>query len=233
MNGISSRPLDGVKYLIGINLLVYLAMFVFARYRLDNLLSLYNPMDERFRSYQLLTHMFIHSKNFIFHIFFNMLTLWMFGTQLEYLLGTRRFLTVYFSSGLLAAFSQILFNLGVSFYFFQVLDFSQAEFPLRGTLTGEQRVLVSSLYASMMGASGAVSGVVGGVARFFPDYKIFILPIPFPIAVRKALRLFVLGSVISAVFNLVPGVAHFAHIGGTIGGYFLGSYYVKNNFSGY
>ncbi|XOD69670.1 MAG: rhomboid family intramembrane serine protease [Flavobacteriales bacterium AspAUS03] len=189
-------------------------------------------MDERFRSYQLLTYMFVHSKGFVFHIFFNMLPLWMFGTQLEYLLGTRRFLMVYFFSGLLAALFQILFNLGVVFYFFQVLDFSQVELLLWGALTGEQRVLVSALYAPMMGASGAVSGVVGTFARFFPDYKIFIFPIPFPIAIRKALGLFILGSLVLAVFNLVPGVAHFAHIGGTVGGYLLGSYYVKKNFSG-
>ncbi|XOD67842.1 MAG: rhomboid family intramembrane serine protease [Flavobacteriales bacterium Tduv] len=219
-----------MKYLIGINILIYVATYAFTKYDVDALLSLYNPMGERFKVYQILTHMFVHSKSFILHIFFNMTALWIFGRQMEYILGTKIFLKVYFLSGLLAAFFQISFNLGIIFNLTHTLDFSQIELlPVQGTFTDTQKTLISAMYAPMMGASGAVSGIVGAFARFFPNHKIFIMPIPFPIAVRKALGIFILGSLISAFFSLTPGVGHFAHIGGTVGGYFLRNYYWKKH----
>ena len=63
MNIISSRSsLDIVKHLISINVVMYVGVFAFSRYRLDTLLALYNPFDSHFEFYQSLTHMFIHSK---------------------------------------------------------------------------------------------------------------------------------------------------------------------------
>lgn len=230
MNNIFPRTSDAVKYLIGINILVYVAGYAFTKYEVDSLLSLYNPLDERFEVYQILTHIFVHSKSFVLHILFNMMALWMFGTQMEYVLGTKKFLKVYFLSGLLAAIFQISFNLGVVFNLVHTLDLSQVELPVRGTLTDTQKTLIGAMYSPMMGASGAVSGIVGAFARFFPNYKIFIIPIPFPIAMRKALGIFILGSFVSAFFSLTPGVGHFAHIGGTVCGYLLGNYYWKKHF---
>ncbi|WP_242673965.1 rhomboid family intramembrane serine protease [Blattabacterium sp. DPU] len=171
--------------------------------------------------------MFVHSKRLFLHIIFNMLALFMFGGQIETILGVKKFIIIYFLSGVLAALFQIIFNTGILYYFVQTLDFSQAKKAL-DYLNEEQKInLYSSMYSPMMGASGAVSGIVGAFAKFFPEHRIFILPFPFPIAVRKALIIFISGSFISAILNLAPGVAHFAHIGGILSGYFIVSFFYK------
>ncbi|WP_185872294.1 rhomboid family intramembrane serine protease [Blattabacterium cuenoti] len=222
---------DAVKHLISINILIYTATFVFSQYKIESILSLYHPFDEHFKLYQIVTHMFIHSKRLFLHIIFNMLALFMFGGQIETLLGIKKFLIIYFFSGIFAALFQIIFNTSVMYYFIQNLDFSQSKIILY-YLNEEQRMnLYNSMYSPMMGSSGAVSGIVGAFAKFFPEHKIFILPFPFPIAVRKALIIFIFGSLISSIFNLAPGVAHFAHIGGIVSGYFIGSFFfIKRNF---
>lgn len=228
MNFYTNLNSDAVKHLISINILVYTATFVFSQYKIESILSLYHPLDERFELYQILTYMFVHSKRLFLHIIFNMLALFMFGGQIETLLGIKKFLIIYFLSGIFAAFFQIIFNTSVMYHFVQTLDFSQAKKTL-DYLNEEQKMNVySSMYSPMMGASGAVSGIVGAFAKFFPEHKIFILPFPFPIAVRKALIIFIFGSLISAIFNLAPGVAHFAHIGGILSGYFIGSFFFRN-----
>ncbi|AGW86296.1 Rhomboid Family Protein [Blattabacterium sp. (Nauphoeta cinerea)] len=228
MNFYTNFNSDAVKHLISINILVYTATFVFSQYKIESILSLYHPLDERFELYQILTHMFVHSQRLFLHIIFNMLALFMFGGQIETLLGVKKFMILYFSSGILAALFQIIFNTGVLYYFVQTLDFSQAK-KMLNYLNEEQKInLYSSMYSPMMGASGAVSGIVGAFAKFFPEHKIFILPFPFPIAVRKALIIFILGSFISSILNLAPGVAHFAHIGGILSGYLIGSIFIKN-----
>ncbi|WP_185862211.1 rhomboid family intramembrane serine protease [Blattabacterium cuenoti] len=227
MNFYTNFNSDAVKHLISINILVYTATFVFSQYKIESILSLYHPIDERFELYQIITHMFVHSKRLFLHIIFNMLALFMFGGQIETRLGIKKFMVIYFLSGILAAFFQIIFNTSVMYYFLQTLDFSQTK-KILDYLNEEQRMnLYSSMYSPMMGASGAVSGIVGAFAKFFPEHKIFILPFPFPIAVRKALIIFILGSFISSILNLAPGVAHFAHIGGILSGYFIGSFFLK------
>lgn len=231
MNTISSRSSsDAVKHLISINIVVYVGIFVFSRYSLDILLALYNPFDTRFELYQPLTHMFVHSRELFLHILFNMLALWMFGAQMEQILGSRKFIILYFASGIMAGLFQILFNAGIIYNYAGTLDFSQISRDeiLYNSLSDKQRTALQlAMYAPMMGASGAVAGVVGAFARFFPDNKIFIMPFPFPIAVRKALIFFIVVSLVLALFNLSPGVAHFAHIGGTLAGYHLAGYYLR------
>lgn len=224
---------DAVKRLIIVNILVYLGIFVFSNYHLDMSLVLYNPFDERFKFYQFLTHMFVHSRGVFLHIFFNMLALWMFGTQMVQLLGNRPFLILYFSSGIAAGFFQIAFNMGVIYHHAGTLDLFQISHDgtLYYSLSDKERLaLQSAMYAPMLGASGAVAGVVGAFAKFFPYNKIFIIPFPFPIAIGKALMFFLLGSFVMAFFNLYPGVAHFAHIGGTLTGYGLAHYYFRKRF---
>ncbi|WP_238784231.1 rhomboid family intramembrane serine protease [Blattabacterium cuenoti] len=187
--------------------------------------SLYHPIDDRFELYQILTHMFIHSKSFFLHIIFNMLALLMFGGQIETLLGIKRFLIIYFLSGFFAALFQIIFNTSIIYYYLQTLNFSEIRKTLDYLIMDEEQKmnLYNYIYSPMIGSSGAISGIVGAFAKFFPEHRIFILPFPFPIAVRKAIIIFIFGSLISSIFDLAPGVAHFAHIGGIISGYLIGS----------
>ena len=125
------------------------------------------------------------------HLFSNMFALWMFGRTLEYELGSKRFLTYYMVCGIGAALIQI----GVA------------------TLFGEDLTL--------LGASGAVMGLLLAFGFMHPNERIYIIPFPFPIKAKW----FVIGY---AVLELMmgwtgaqPGVAHFAHIGGMLWGLIL------------
>ena len=122
------------------------------------------------------------------HLFSNMFALWMFGRTLEYELGSQRFLTYYMVCGIGAALIQI----GVA------------------SLFGESLTL--------LGASGAVFGLLLAFGVLHPNNMIYIIPLPFPIKAKW----FVLGyAVLEILLGWSPlntGVAHFAHVGGMLWG---------------
>lgn len=100
-----------VKNLIIINVLFYLATIVFQSsfgISIHDLLGLHVPMAEKFRIYQLVTYMFLHSTQSFTHIFFNMFALFMFGRMLEMVWGPKRFLIYYFATGIGAALIQMI-----------------------------------------------------------------------------------------------------------------------------
>lgn len=125
----------------------------------------------------------------VVHIFFNMFALFMFGGQLERLWGAQRFLVFYFASVLTAAGTQLLVS----------------------ALTDNP--------TSTLGASGGVFGLLLGVALFFPRQRVMLLfpPIPMPawlfVTLYGALELFL------GVTGKQPEIAHFAHLGGMLGGW--------------
>ena len=123
-----------------------------------------------------------------YHLFGNMFALWMFGRTLEYELGSKRFLTYYMICGIGAALIQI----GVA------------------SLFGEDLTL--------LGASGAVFGLLLAFGVLHPNNMIYIIPLPFPIKAKW----FVLGYAVLEVLlgwsGANTGVAHFAHVGGMLWG---------------
>ena len=138
------------------------------------------------------------------HILFNMFGLFMFGRVLESVLGSKRFFILYFLSGLGAAALQL------AIYYFKADT------------------------AQMMGASGAIFGILAGFAMLFPNVELMIIPIPIPIKAKYV----VLGYVAIDLFGgLVSfsgdNIAHFAHLGGAIVGFFLIKFWKKNQFRMY
>jgi membrane associated rhomboid family serine protease len=143
------------------------------------------------RVWQLVTYMFLHAG--LFHILFNMLALWMFGTELERVWGTRYFLKFYFVTGIGAGALTVLFSM---------LPFAFAE---------------QVYYSVVIGASGAVYGLLLAYALYFPDrpiYMYFVFPIPARIFVL------ILGAIelVSSV-SAPGGVANATHLGGLLVGY--------------
>jgi membrane associated rhomboid family serine protease len=130
--------------------------------------------------FQPLTYMFLHAG--FFHIFFNMFTLWMFGTEIEHSWGSKSFLWFYLICGISGALFSLTFNFRLSH--------------------------------PIVGASGAIYGILAAYWLMFPDRYLLIFFI-FPMKVRWAIPLF-------AVLNFVasgPNVAHLAHLGGALAGY--------------
>ena len=141
--------------------------------------------------WQIATYMFLHGG--IFHIVFNMLALWMFGAELERMWGTRYFLKFYLATGIGAGVLTVLFSL-LPFAFARQLQ-----------------------YANVIGASGAIYGLLLAYALYFPDrpiYMYFVFPIPAKIFVAIMGGIAFLSSLSEA-----GGVANATHLGGLLVGY--------------
>jgi membrane associated rhomboid family serine protease len=146
----------------------------------------------QFWVWQLATYMFLHGG--IFHILFNMLALWMFGTELERIWGTRYFLKFYFVTGIGAAVLTVLFSL-LPFDFARQVQFSNT-----------------------IGASGAIYGLLLAFALYFPDRPILLVVFPVPAKIAVT----ILGAI--ALFSSLSesgGVANATHLSGLIVAYFF------------
>ena len=213
------------KNLLIINVLCFFGNIVARRYDIDlnDVLGLHFFLASDFKLFQLVTYMFMHAD--FQHIFFNMFAVWMFGRTLEMVFGPKRFLIYYMVCGIGAGLVQDVVQ-----YAEYVLHLSNYE----GVNTG-LAVIPMAEYLNMMttvGASGAVYGILLAFGMLFPNSQMFVFPIPFPI---KA-KFFVIGyAVIELVSGLgasSDGIAHFAHLGGMIFGFFLILYWRKKNSNG-
>lgn len=232
----SSRGLYGippvVKNLILINIFMLLADFTAGNafgINLSEYLGLYFPKSDLFRPVQIISHMFMHGG--FTHLFFNMFALFMFGRVLEMVWGPRRFLIYYLVSGLGAALTHEtviyfqylkLMNVIGSNELQTVIDHGAEYFKMGQVFSNPvMRQMQALLYTPTVGASGAVFGILLAFGVLFPNTRLMLLFPPIPI---KAIY-FVLGYGAIELFLAInqPGsnVAHAAHLGGMIFGYFL------------
>ena len=166
--------------------------------------TLIAPGDIRitFQPYQIITHMFSHAD--ISHIFFNMLSLFFLGPMVEMALGPKRFLGLYFISGFVALLTHFLiFNL-----------------PF---LLGQSADVPNPI----LGASGAVYGVVIAFATLFPDRELMLLFPPIPIKAWVMALILIGIGLYSGLTGSGGNVAHFAHLGGALAGYLLASHWKR------
>ena len=141
--------------------------------------------------WQCVTYLFLHGS--FFHILFNMLTLWMFGVELERMWGTKYFTQYYFIAGIGAGLTQVILG---------ILPFDFAN---------------QFYYPVTIGASGAVYGLLLAYAMYFPNrpiYMYFVFPVPARIFVT------ILGAIaLLSAMSGGGGIAHTAHLGGLAAGY--------------
>lgn len=181
-----------VKNLLIINALVFLAINVLNFGGLRELLVLYAPTNDNFSPYQFITYMFLHAD--FMHILFNMLGLWMFGSEIEYRLGPQKFLTYYIVCGLGAA---------------------ALHFGLDYAVQGESNSV-------LLGASGAVFGLLAAYGMLFPNNIIMPLFPPIPMKAKYFVLIYGAIELFAGVRNVAgDNVAHFAHLGGAITGAIL------------
>ena len=235
---------DIVKQLIIINVLFFLGSMSLGNAAYD-LLALHYPQNPKFAPWQVLTHMFMHGS--INHILFNMFGLWMFGTPLEQMWGKQKFIFYYLSAGLGAVLIQTLV------YHYDVIAVSQIllengltkldvnSFYETGRLNnsiiqsvGEERLYssIQSFRAVMVGASGALYGILVGFAMLFPNVQLMLLFPPIPIKAKFLVPLLILFDLFFGFTSYSVGpIAHFAHIGGAITGFVMMWYWKKNQFN--
>jgi len=185
------RPLrysffNATLFLIAANVLVFLATYAAPALRAYLWLRPAAVLQAN-AWWQLVTYMFSHAN--LTHLFLNMLSLYLFGVQLERRMGSGEFLLYYLVSGIGAGLATLLVN----------------------TATGQGMVYV-------VGASGAIFAVLLAFASFFPDSRIFIFGI-LPMRAPTAVLVFAGIEVFSMFTNFSSGVAHLTHLAGILFGY--------------
>jgi membrane associated rhomboid family serine protease len=215
-----------VKNLLIINGLFFMGMISFrSTFGIDitDWLGLYYPASDSFIPSQLVTHMFMHGN--LGHIASNMIMLWFLGSAMENYWGSQKFLIYYMLTGLGASALQIAVN-GYEYYkLISLLDAESIDlFFLEGKYYSRNEQIIGSLTrllnTPMVGASGAVFGVLLAFGMTFPNQVIY-LNFFFPIKAKY----FVIGYGLLELYNGFStsnsGIAHFAHLGGMLFGFLL------------
>ena len=158
----------------------------------EGMLALWPLQSGRFMPWQLFTYSFLHGD--MAHLFFNMLGLWMFGSELEHVWGQKRYLQFYAASVIAAALTQMLVT----------------------TLLGSTLPTV--------GASGGLFGLLLAFAMIFPN-RIILLFFVIPMKAKWLVLLYGLLELYQGVYVMNSGVAHFAHLGGMLGGVLMLRYW--------
>lgn len=195
--------------LIIINVLVMIMILQNEEFMFEHF-ALFCPGSHYFRPWQFITHMFMHGG--FWHIFFNMYTLWMFGSVLERSWGWKKFLLFYFVSGLGAA----LLHTGV-----QLIE---AHIYMSWLADGlhEAAHSLGMLYATpTVGASGAIYGLLLGFGMLYPDSRLMLLFPPIPLKAKWFVIIFAVIELFTGIFSRYGGIAHFAHLGGMLFGWLL------------
>lgn len=207
------------------NLLILIGLFELAKYSLPKVgfdmgqLYLYYPDSPSFKPWQLITHMFCHGG--WAHLLFNGIALFSFGAIMELKLGTRKFLTLFFISGLGAVLVHFI-SVAVVLYnkFGTIMPMHTPE--LQGLIQQIPAGMTDAFFSfgPMVGASGALYGVLIAFVFFYPNERLIFLFIPYPVKAKILIPIILLLDVIGGFgqFNWDP-VAHFAHLGGALTGY--------------
>lgn len=245
-----------VKQLLIINVLVFIGSQIVGDGAYD-MLSLFYFESSKFRFWQPLTHMFMHAPVYrpidsatnIFHLAFNMYALYSFGSILEHYWGGAKLLFFYISCGLGAA----LLHSGINYFVIQDgintmrnAGYSSADVAAffqngayRPGLVAESTLqdIYGAYNGPMMGASGAIYGLLVAFAFMVPNAELALMFVPIPIKAKYfvpgllCVDLF-LGLKGNSIFGAGgTGIAHFAHIGGAVIGFLMMWYWKKNSFN--
>jgi membrane associated rhomboid family serine protease len=142
-----------------------------------------------FALWQLVTYAFLHGS--MLHLFFNMFALYMFGSAIEQVFGSRRYLAYYLVCVVSAALAQLLV----------------------AWMTGG--------FYPTVGASGGVFGLLLAYGLYFPNNRVMLLFPPIPMPARVFVLVYAALELVMGVSGAQSGVAHFAHLGGMVGGFIM------------
>lgn len=209
-----------VKNLIIINVIFFIATVLFEHGDSSPLvewLAIFYPASPHFRIWQIITYMFMHAN--IGHILFNMFALFIFGPPLEYIMGPKRFLNFYLLTGFGALVLQFMIQ-GIEVY--QIIGSLRIPEQVSG-ISNAQYLTLSDIYnGPLLGASGAIFGVMIGFGMLFPNVEMMLLFFPIPIKAKYLIPLYIVFELYSGVRNAKgDSVAHFAHLGGALFGFIL------------
>lgn len=216
------------RHLILVNVVVWIISCLLSytgNFDLSEYLGLHYFKASNFNPAQLITYMFLHDTRGIAHIFFNMFSLFMFGRLLEQVLGEKRFLFYYLSTGIGAALVQeatLYFELEPIIANYKMVSTGMGIVP-----TGEFLNMVVTV-----GASGAVFGILLAFGMIFPNLPLYLFFIPIPIKAKYMVIGYGLIELLFGISGAMSGVAHFAHLGGMVFGLVILLYWRKKGITG-
>lgn len=221
-----------VKNLLIINIIFYVATMMFGGPMMTQVLGVHYFDSPDFRIWQVITYMFMHDFSSLFHILFNMFALYTFGSSLEYIMGQKRFLNFYLITGLGALGLQLLvqsievYNItgsAVNNGSFIVDTFKRTISFNPQLINEEQASTLLGIYTTpMVGASGAIFGLLIAFGMLFPNAELFIMFIPVPVKAKYIIPVYVVLELFLGVKQFSgDSVAHFAHLGGALFGFIL------------
>ena len=213
------------RNLIIINIIVFIATLINREFMTTEFAAFY-PTSPFFHWWQVLTHMFMHGG--FWHILFNRYTLWLFGSVVENIIGSKKFVLFYFVCGLGA----VGLHFGV--------EYLQLQSYMEGVALGNSAAIdnINAIkFTPTVGASGAIYGVLIGYAMLFPSSKMTLLFPPVTLSAKWMVIIFAGIELLTGVTGKVTGVAHFAHLGGMLIGWLMilfwrkrGKLFDKNSF---
>lgn len=252
---------DTVKHLLIINIIVFIGALSIGQNGdiFRNLFALHFPQNELFQPWQIITHMFMHATYvetgqgvtiYWQHILFNMFALWMFGTAVEQVLGSKKFIFFYISAGLGAALIMLAtyyfkYTSGLDTLVASGIDKTQIIETLKEGQYNTQwqsvlgidklRDFLSVFNATMVGASGAIMGVLVAFGMLFPESKLMLIFLPIPIKAKYFIPAIIgldLFSALTGTSIFSPAnTAYAAHLGGAFTGFLIMWYWKRNQFN--
>lgn len=207
--GFLSNVPAAVKNIIIINVLVMIMTALNEELMIEKF-ALFYPTSPFYHWWQPFTHMFMHGG--FWHLFFNMYTLFIFGSVLERVWGPKKFLIFYFVTG----FGAAAIHTGV--------EWIQMQGWLTQAAEGSNAALMSIHQLKMtptVGASGAIYGVLMGYAMLYPDSVLTLIFPPVSMKAKWFVLIFAGIELFTGVTGVGGGIAHFAHLGGLVFGYIL------------
>ena len=218
------------KNLLIVNVIAFFLCLVMGKapdgnFVLNDMLGLHFFLASDFHIYQLFTYMFMHGG--WEHIIFNMFALWMFGCVVERVWGPRKFLFYYITCGIGAG----LFQEAAQYVSYIMENLPAYDFV---TIDGVRMTMGSYLNQwTTVGASGAIYAILLAFGMLFPEQRIFIFPFPVPIKAKWLVIGYAAIELVSAISTTGDGVAHIAHLGGMVFGFFMIRYWRNQVDGGY
>lgn len=215
-----------VKNLLIINVLFFIGSAIFPLS--VRLFGVFYPDSPFFHIWQVITYMFMHGS--MGHIFFNMFSLVMFGSIIEQVLGSKRFLNFYFICGIGALVLQYgvqayeVYNIAGTVRAAQFLHFDMLNNQVSSNLKVSEADFstLTSIYGTpLVGASGAIYGLLLAFAYLFPNMSLYLFFIPVPIKAKIFIPILILIEIYLGFADAGGSIAHLAHVGGALFGYIL------------
>jgi len=214
-----------VKNLLIINLICFIPFILLSNYDYQMKVvvngGLFYFNSPQFRVWQILTYMFLHGG--WTHILFNMFALFMFGPILEYAIGPKRFFNLYFICGIGAALFQMLVQAIEVYHITGGFTISQPMLESSYLQYGVNAQKLFDIYTTpIVGASGAIFGLLVAFGMLYPNMELMILFIPVPVKAKYIIPVYILIEIYAGLSPTAgDNVAHFAHLGGALLGFIM------------